>query len=345
MIKIEENYSLNDRTTFGVRATAEDWTEAQTTGELMEAVKTAKERGWPLHILGGGSNVILMSRVPGLVLHPVFHGIRKEDEKDGSTLVIAGASEALDKLVRTAIEWGLGGLENLAAIPGTVAGAVVQNAGAYGLEIAERLAWCRALNTETGEERVFTTEDCDFGYRSSFFKSDAGKPFIILEAAFRLPVRWTPVIAYKELALAFEGMPSDAVAPAAVEAKVREIRAAKLPDPRETGSAGSFFKNPVVTKLKARELITLHPSLVTYPLAGGRAKLAAGWLIDAAGLKGYAEEKVGIWPRHALILVNRGGATGEDVLRFAHEVRDRVERRFGVELEPEPVIMGGSWDD
>ena len=258
MIKIEENYSLNDRTTFGVRATAEAWTEAQTTGELMEAVKTAKERGWPLHILGGGSNVILMSRVPGLVLHPVFHGIRKEDEKDGSTLVIAGASEALDKLVRTSIEWGLGGLENLAAIPGTVAGAVVQNAGAYGLEIAERLAWCRALNTETGEEQVFTTEDCDFGYRSSFFKSDAGKPFIILEAAYRLPARWTPVIAYKELALAFEGMPSDAVAPAAVEAKVREIRAAKLPDLlQESGryeaeGPGTHYPSSIARHLSAR---------------------------------------------------------------------------------------------
>ena len=344
MIKIKENYSLDDRTTFGVRATAEAWVEAGTTGELMEAVEAAKERGWPLHVLGGGSNVILMSRVPGLVLHPVFHGIRREAEKDG-TLIVAGASEALDRLVRTSIEWGLGGLENLAAIPGTVAGAVVQNAGAYGLEIAERLAWCRALDTETGKERVFTTEECDFGYRSSFFKTEAGKRFIILEAAFRLPARWTPVIAYKELALAFGGKDSDAATPAAVEAKVREIRAAKLPDPRETGSAGSFFKNPVVAKLKARELITLHPSLVTYPLAGGRAKLAAGWLIDAAGLKGYAEEKVGIWPKHALILVNRGGAAGEDVLRFAHEVRDRVERRFGVELEPEPVIMGAGWDD
>ena len=344
MIKIKENYSLDDRTTFGVRATAEAWTEAGTTGEVMEAVKAARERGWPLHILGGGSNVILMSRVPGLVLHPVFHGIRREAEEN-VTLIVAGASEALDKLVRTSIEWGLGGLENLAAIPGTVAGAVVQNAGAYGLEIAERLAWCRALDTETGEERVFTTEECDFGYRSSFFKTEAGKRFIILEAAFRLPVRWTPMIAYKELALAFGGMAPDAATPAAVEAKVRKIRAAKLPDPRETGSAGSFFKNPVVAKLKARELITLHPSLVAYPLAGGRAKLAAGWLIDAAGLKGYAEEKVGIWPKHALILVNRGGTAGEDVLRFAHEVRDRVERRFGVELEPEPVIMGADWDD
>ena len=199
MIKIKENYSLDDRTTFGVRATAEAWAEAGTTGELMEAVEAAKERGWPLHVLGGGSNVILMSRVLGLVLHPVFHGIRREAEKDG-TLIVAGASEALDRLVRTSIEWGLGGLENLAAIPGTVAGAVVQNAGAYGLEIAERLAWCRALDTETGKERVFTTEECDFGYRSSFFKTEAGKRFIILEAAFRLPARWTPVIAYKELA-------------------------------------------------------------------------------------------------------------------------------------------------
>ena len=345
MIKIEENYSLDDRTTFGVRAQAQAWAEADSPAALMEAVETARRRGWPLHVLGGGSNVILMSRVPGLVLHPVLRGLRNEPDASGGTLIVAGASEALDQVVRASIEWGFGGLENLAAIPGTVAGAVVQNAGAYGLEVAERLAWCRALDTASGEVRLFTVEDCDFGYRTSFFKSEAGKRFIILEAAFRVPAVWTPVIAYKELAQAFGEVPADRVTPASVEKKVREIRAEKLPDPKETGSAGSFFKNPVVTKLKARELITLHPSLVTYPLAGGRAKLAAGWLIDAAGLKGYAEEHVGTWPKHALILVNRGGATGEDVLRFAREVRDRVERRFGVELEPEPVVMGGSWDD
>ncbi|MDO5531385.1 UDP-N-acetylmuramate dehydrogenase [Sutterella sp.] len=340
MIRIQTEKRLDTLTTFGLRSTAEAFAQASSIEDLQEAAAVARERGWKLHLLGGGSNTVLMSRVPGLVLQPVFRGIRRETDASGSVLVVAGAAEALDDVVGATLQHGLGGLENLAAIPGSVGGAIVQNASAYGLEIAERLAWCRAWDRETGEIRLLTTEDCDFGYRTSYFKSEEGRRLVIIEAAFRMPAEWKPEISYKGLGARFEGRAPESIRPEEVEAAVREIRASKLPDPAETGSAGSFFKNPVVTRIKARELITLHPKLVTYPLAGSRSKLAAGWLIEAAGLKGYAEETVGVWPAHALILVNRGGATGEDVLRFARGIAERVERRFGVTLEPEPVFVG-----
>ena len=335
MIQIQYEKPLERLTTFQLQSTAEAYAEPATVEELAEAFAFAREKDLDVHVLGGGANVVAMQRVPGLVVRPNFTGIRRETDAAGFPLVVAGAAEPLDAVVRRAAEWGLGGLENLAAIPGSVGGAVVQNAGAYGVELAERFLWCRAWDPATREVHSLTLEDCDFGYRTSAFKRGAGRRWVILEAAFRLPKTWTPVITYKDLAAKFEGREAGTITPAEVEAAVRAARAAKLPDPVETGNAGSFFKNPVVTKL--------NPTLVVYPLAGGRAKLAAGWLIDAAGFRGHQVGRVGVSPNHALVLVNHGGATGEDVLALAREIALKVERRFGVELEPEPVFMGGAW--
>ena len=308
--------------------------------DIRDALSVAKGRGWQTTILGGGSNVVPMPLVPGLVIHPVFRGIHEAQSESGSLVVVVGAAEALDDLVRYTVGKGLGGLENLAAIPGSVGGAVVQNAGAYGVEMAERIAWVRVYDPDIDDCRTLTPTECDFGYRTSIFKSKAGSRLIITEAAFVLPQVWQPVTAYKGLSSLFADRDPASVTPAEIETAVRNLRAQKLPDPSQTGSAGSFFKNPVVTKLKARELITLHPNLVSYPLAGGRAKLAAGWLIEAAGLKGLSSGDAAVWPAHALILINRGRATGEDVLKLGREIAERVERRFGVVLEPEPIFLG-----
>lgn len=343
MLKIELDKPLDGLTSFHLASVAEAWAEADCIAALKEAFAAADEKGWSVTVIGGGTNVVPMSRVPGLLLHPDFRGLSTCENAEGRRFIVAGAAEPLDGVVRFACSKGYGGLENLAALPGSVGGAVVQNAGAYGVEIAERFAWARVWDPKTRETRTLDLTDCDFGYRSSFFKSEAGRSLIIIEAAFALPERWEPVIAYKELAARFAGADPASLTPSVIEAAVREIRRAKLPDPAETGSAGSFFKNPIVTKLKARELLTLHPALVSYPLAGGRAKLAAGWLIEAAGLRGMTEGNAGIWPGHALILINRGGATGEEVLRLAREIAARVERRFGVELEPEPIFLGASF--
>ena len=340
MLKIEYDKPLAALTTFHLRANAEAWVEVASLEDIRDALSVAKGRDWQTTILGGGSNVVPMPLVPGLVIHPVFRGIHEAQSESGSLVVVVGAAEALDDLVRYTVGKGLGGLENLAAIPGSVGGAVVQNAGAYGVEMAERIAWVRVYDSDIDDFRTLTPTECDFGYRTSIFKSKAGSRLIITEAAFVLPQVWQPVTAYKDLSSLFADRDPASVTPAEVETAVRNLRAQKLPDPSQTGSAGSFFKNPVVTKLKARELITLHPNLVSYPLAGGRAKLAAGWLIEAAGLKGLSSGDAAVWPAHALILINRGRATGEDVLKLGREIAERVERRFGVVLEPEPIFLG-----
>ena len=343
MLKIEYDKPLAALTTFHLRANAEAWVEVASLEDIRDALSVAKGRGWQTTILGGGSNVVPMPLVPGLVIHPVFRGIHEAQSESGSLVVVVGAAEALDDLVRYTVGKGLGGLENLAAIPGSVGGAVVQNAGAYGVEMAERIAWVRVYDPDIDDFRTLTPTECDFGYRTSIFKSKAGSRLIITEAAFVLPQVWQPVTAYKGLSSLFADRDPASVTPAEVETAVRNLRAQKLPDPSQTGSAGSFFKNPVVTKLKARELITLHPNLVSYPLAGGRAKLAAGWLIEAAGLKGLSSGDAAVWPAHALILINRGRATGEDVLKLGREIAERVERRFGVVLEPEPIFLGADF--
>lgn len=345
MIEIEENKSLDGMTTFGLSAKAEAWAEASSPEALGEAHDEAARRGWRVSILGGGSNTIALERVPGLVLVPAFRGVRLEARPDGRTLLTAGAAERLDDVVRRSVAEGLSGLENLAAIPGSVGGAVVQNAGAYGVELAERVAAVRVWDPESREVRTIDTEGCDFGYRTSLFKRPAGRRLVILEATFELARGAGASLGYKGLAARFSGRDPATVSPSEVESAVREIRAAKLPDPARTGSAGSFFKNPVVTKIKAREIVTLHPSLVSYPLAGGRAKLAAGWLIEAAGMVRASEGGAGVWPQHALVLVNNGGASARDVLRLSRAIALRVERRFGVALEPEPVLLGGDWAD
>ena len=343
MLKIEYDKPLAALTTFHLRANAEAWVEVASLEDIRDALSVARGRGWQTTILGGGSNVVPMPLVPGLVIHPVFRGIHEAQSESGSLIVVAGAAEALDDLVRCTVGKGLGGLENLAAIPGSVGGAVVQNAGAYGVEMAERIAWVRVYDPDIDDFRTLTPTECGFGYRTSIFKSKAGSRLIITEAAFVLPQVWQPVTAYKGLSSLFADRDPASVTPAEVETAVRNLRAQKLPDPSQTGSAGSFFKNPVVTKLKARELITLHPNLVSYPLAGGRAKLAAGWLIEAAGLKGLSSGDAAVWPAHALILINRGRATGEDVLKLGREIAERVERRFGVVLEPEPIFLGADF--
>lgn len=343
MLKIEYDKPLAALTTFHLRANAEAWVEVASLEDIRDALSVARGRGWQTTILGGGSNVVPMPLVPGLVIHPVFRGIHEAQSESGSLIVVAGAAEALDDLVRCTVGKGLGGLENLAAIPGSVGGAVVQNAGAYGVEMAERIAWVRVYDPDIDDFRTLTPTECDFGYRTSIFKSKAGSRLIITEAAFVLPQVWQPVTAYKGLSSLFADRDPASVTPAEVETAVRNLRAQKLPDPSQTGSAGSFFKNPVVTKLKARELITLLPNLVSYPLAGGRAKLAAGWLIEAAGLKGLSSGDAAVWPAHALILINRGRATGEDVLKLGREIAERVERRFGVVLEPEPIFLGADF--
>lgn len=340
MLQIHRDHPLDRLTTFGLKSIAEAYAEAHDAEELREAFAAAKREGWRVHVIGGGSNTIAMPRVRGLVLRAAMTGCRIEPLNEGGARVEAGAGELLDRVVRLSVSSGFGGLENLAMIPGTVGGAVVQNVGAYGLELAERFERCRAYDPDSDEIRTLSLEECDFGYRHSVFKTPSAARLVVLSADLRLPGRWRPTAGYKDLAAQLSAERLAHPTPADVERVVRELRARKLPDPKQVGNAGSFFKNPVVNRVKANELLSKHPSLTAYPLAGGRVKLAAAWLIEAAGLKGLKLGRAAVYARHALILVNEGGADGEDVAALSRLIVDRVKERFGVTLEPEPVVMG-----
>ncbi len=297
--------------------------------------------GWharPRLVLGGGSNIVFTGDFPGTVLKVGIGGRRLLGEEDDARIVEAGAGEPWHDFVRWTLAQGWPGLENLSLIPGTVGAAPIQNIGAYGLEMAERFESLDALDLDSGELRVFDRAACRFAYRDSVFKHAPGR-WLVLRVRFRLPRRWRPLTAYADVAgeLAARGACSpDALA---VSDAVIAIRRRKLPDPAAIGNAGSFFKNPVVDAATYARLAAHHPALPHYPQPDGSEKLAAGWLIEQAGWKGRDLGAVGCFERQALVLVNRGGACGAEVVRLAHAIQDDVERRFGVRLEPEPVFV------
>jgi UDP-N-acetylmuramate dehydrogenase len=227
----------------------------------------------------------------------------------------------------------LPGLENLALIPGTVGAAPVQNIGAYGMELAERFESLDAVDLATGHTRTLDRNECRFGYRDSIFKREGGA-FLITRVRLRLPRPWQPVFGYPDLA----SLP-EAPTPSEIFDRVCQVRRAKLPDPAEFGNAGSFFKNPVISSRQFRALIEREPSIAHYPLPGGDHKLAAGWLIEACGWKGRSLGRAAVHDRQALVLVNRGGASGHEVMALAAAIQESVFDRFGIRLEPEPVVL------
>ena len=339
---IQAHRPLDGLTTFGTRSEADHYAEAGSLDELEAHLAEANANGLPVHFLGAGANTIAMSRVPGMTIRITIKGVEMSAAPNGDVLVKCGAGEVFDDIVARTLKAGIGGLENLSAIPGTVGGAVVQNIGAYGVELAERLSSVTVYDRAEKVVRVLTVEECHFSYRHSIMKTEAGRNFVVLSVTLRLPAVWTPVLGYKDLEAEIEarGLTAETVTAPVMSEIVRAVRARKLPDPAVIGNAGSFFTNPIVTKVHWHELLTKHPSLVYYRLGGGRMKLAAAWLIEAAGFKGLAEGPAGVYEHHALIIVNRGGATGEDVMALAERIQKRVFELFGVKLEMEPVRLG-----
>lgn len=289
-------------------------------------------------ILGGGSNVVFTQDVAAPVLKVEIMGRRLLQTRDDAWIVEAGAGENWHELVRWTIDQGLPGLENLALIPGTVGAAPVQNIGAYGVELAERFELLDTVDLTTGRTVTLDAAACRFGYRDSVFKRELAGRSLIVRVRLRLPRPWQPVLGYLELARKCGETGIAAPDARTVFDWVVAIRRAKLPDPAELGNVGSFFKNPVVSAEQCRDIIGRDPAIVHYPLPDGRIKLAAGWLIDACGWKGKSVGRAGVYERQALVLVNRGGATGAEVVTLARAIQESVYGRFGIRLEPEPVI-------
>ncbi|MCG7328840.1 UDP-N-acetylmuramate dehydrogenase [Achromobacter sp. ACRQX] len=291
-----------------------------------------------LLVLGGGSNVVLPECVPGLVARVAFEGVRLLEARPDAWIVEAAGGESWHGFVAACVAQGWDGLENLALIPGTVGASPVQNIGAYGVELQERFHSLTAWDVREARFVEMRAAECRFSYRDSTFKHDEPGRWIIVSVRFALPRPWRPVLEYPDLqrhARLADGAPS---ARDVFEA-VCEIRRAKLPDPAVTGNAGSFFKNPIVPAAQREALAARFPGLVSYPQPDGRYKLAAGWLIDQCGWKGKALGAAGVHDRQALVLINRGGATAEDIMGLARAVQDAVADRYGVRLEPEPVVV------
>jgi len=293
-------------------------------------------------VLGGGSNLVLSGDFDGLVLHMAIPGRALVSEDADTWYVRAGAGENWHDLVGWTLAQGWAGLENLSLIPGTVGAAPIQNIGAYGLEVAERFHSLTACDMESGEFVSFDRDACRFGYRDSVFKQEGwhldGR-FVITDVTFRLPKQWRPITRYADIAAELEARKISTPTALQIASAVITVRQRKLPDPAQIPNTGSFFHNPIIDAVSAERLLTAHPGLPHYPQADGRVKLAAAWLIEQAGWKGRDLGPVGMYEKQALVLINRGGATGRDVLALMQAVQHDVRTKFGVELLPEPVFL------
>ncbi len=338
-MQIESGVSLKPYNSFGLPAVAQTLVRVTDDASVRQVVAHPELGRSPKFILGGGSNIVLTKDMPQLVLKVEVRGRRLVEERADAWIVEAGAGESWHEFVAWTLDQGLPGLENLALIPGTVGASPVQNIGAYGLEVKDRFESLDGVDLLTGRTVTLGPDLCAFGYRDSVFKHSLAGRVVITRVRFRLPKPWRPVLGYLEIErkMAESGV-------AQPEAKqvfdwICAIRRAKLPDPSVLGNAGSFFKNPVVTPEQCRDIIGRDPEIVHYPMPDGSMKLAAGWMIDACGWKGKSMGKAAVYEKQALVLINRGGAIGSEVMLLARAIQESVYGRFGIRLEPEPVVV------
>jgi UDP-N-acetylmuramate dehydrogenase len=338
-IAVEHDAPLRQHNTFGLPATAKRLVRITNEADVRRVLAHPHLGRAPKFVLGGGSNVILTRDLPEVVLKVEVSGMRLLAERDDAFVIESGAGERWHDLVAWTQAQGLPGLENMALIPGTVGAAPVQNIGAYGLELADRFESLDTVDLVTGRTVTLNKVQCKFGYRDSLFKTALAGKSLITRVRLRLPRPWIPVLGYLDLERKMAETGNTHPDPRTIFDWVCAIRRAKLPDPAQIGNVGSFFKNPMVSAEQCRDIITRDPHVVHYPMPDGQFKLAAGWLIDACGWKGKAIGHAGVYERQALVLVNKGGAIGSEVVTLARAIQESVYGRFGIRLEPEPVIV------
>lgn len=335
---VRSDVSLKAHNTFGVDVAARYFAEADDDGQVRQALDAARERQVPLLVLGGGSNLLLTADIDALVLRMASRGIRLLADDGQRVEIEAEAGEPWHPFVQWTLQQGFAGLENLSLIPGTVGASPVQNIGAYGVELKDCFLGLTALDRHSGEIREFDLQACAFAYRDSLFKRESGR-WIILRVRFALSRRLALHLDYGPVRqrLAEQGIESPNASD--VSRAICAIRSEKLPDPAVLGNAGSFFKNPLVPAELAGRLRAEYADLVAYPQADGQVKLAAGWLIEKAGWKGFRDGDAGVHRLQALVLVNYGNATGQQLLALAQRIQADIVERFGVSLEIEPNVL------
>ena len=343
MLQIIPDASLRQLNTFGIEARAKVLFIYDSEESLLEAlthIHTTYAQLPLLHI-GDGSNLLFLNDYEGVVLKSQIKGINVIRETDDEIFVEVGAGETCDEFIDYAIQQGWYGMENLSLIPSQIGAAAVQNIGAYGVEVCDVIEEVKGICLADGVEHAWQAKDCRYGYRESIFKEELWCRYAITHVTFRLSKNFTPKLQYGGLVRAIEdaGLSEKTLSANELRNVIINIRRTKLPDPAEQGNAGSFFKNPIVSALKAEALQKEFPGMPSYPAQEGKVKLAAGWRIEQAGWKGNSLGAAAVHDRQALVLVNKGGATGQDIYRLCQAVRNAVSERFGIMLETEVNLL------
>jgi UDP-N-acetylmuramate dehydrogenase len=338
-MKIEKNISLKSYNTFGIDVEAKFFSEIYNETQLKEILTDDEYKSLPKLILGGGSNVLLTKNFDGLVLKISISGIEIIEENNETVLIKVGAGEIWHKLVLYCVEKNYGGIENLSLIPGTVGAAPMQNIGAYGQEIKDVFENLNGVYIENGKSAVFQKDECKFAYRNSIFKDELKDKFIITNVTLRLSKH--PVInsSYGNVKSELDKLGTNHIGIKEVSDVVIKIRQGKLPDPAEIGNAGSFFKNPEVSEEKFNRLKEKFDNIVGYKIENGKVKIPAGWLIESCGWKGKKVGNTGSHAKQSLVLLNYGGASGEEILSLARKIKESVFNKFGIELREEVNII------
>ncbi len=333
------NQSLKQYNTFGINVNATAFVDITSTDQLKQVIQQNNNK-LPLFVLSGGSNMLLTKDVDALVLHLNTKGIEVVNEDSDFVWIEAQAGEIWHDFVLCTIDKNLGGLENLSLIPGKVGSSPIQNIGAYGVEIKDTFHSLTALNLKTLEIETFSNTDCEFGYRESVFKNKFKDKYIITSVTFKL--KKAPHILQTSYGAIQQELETQNISNPTIKDvsnAVIAIRQSKLPDPKEIGNSGSFFKNPVIDKSFYESLLEKNPDIPNYPVNDSQVKVPAGWLIEQSGLKGYRKGDAGVHTKQALVLVNYGNATGKELINLAKYVQDTVLQKFGISINPEVNII------
>lgn len=339
MIHLEKDKSLKQHNTFGIDVSAREFVEINSETSFLELASAKGFRDRQKLVLGGGSNILFTKNYDGLVIKNSLRGIEVVKEDTYHTWVKAGAGEPWHPFVLYCVERNLSGIENLSLIPGLVGAAPMQNIGAYGVEIKDTIESVEAIQIATGSKETFSNKDCAFGYRESIFKHELKNQFLITAVTLRLNKIFKPRINYGDIKRTLEEMRVREITIKSVSDAVIQIRSTKLPDTKVIGNAGSFFKNPVIPRKHYQKLIAKYPLMPNYPQQEGMVKIPAGWLIEQCGWKGKVVGQTGAHKSQALVLVNYGQATGNEILQLALQIQKSVVEKFDIELLPEVNVV------
>lgn len=334
-----KNYNLLNHNTFGISGNCRRFVEFDNVDELQTCVRSITAEDKPLLIIGGGSNLLLTRDFPGLVLHSAIMGREVVKESEGKVWLRCGSGETWDDIVAYAVEKGWYGAENLSLIPGEVGASAVQNIGAYGAEAKDLIAKVEAVEIATGNVVEFSNEDCRYAYRQSRFKNEWKDHYVITYVTYCFSLDFCPDLDYGNIRHSLEEQGISKPTAQQLRQTIINIREAKLPDPKVTGNAGSFFMNPVVGRDVYERLAAQHEGMPHYVVDADHIKIPAGWMIEQCGWKGASLGRAGVHDRQALVLVNRGGATGEEVVTLYKRIIEDVRAKFGIEIHPEVNVI------